>query len=336
MQRRQILAAVGALLPVGCLGAKRPGTAGGVRTEGEAAHSTETPTLDSSATTSEPTATSEPTTDSESTETPEPGPTEAEVAAGTDAIDRVQSAFVAAVEAYTGRADGAPVDVPITSAGFDARQVLVALDAVQRELAAAGSKAATDEQRDVVADLRVAERFLTESALAHSYFAESAERLDATAAALPDDVDEAERAESRFDASLKRASARVSTLSNDVDADPVAAAEPFDGDSYGETMSAFRAARTVFEGASSGLDRIFLGLDELEEAREAEDDGDDDEAEEKADEAREWFDEAYDFFADAAAAADDAGIAVEALLDDLTDLADERYVEADDLYDDVS
>jgi tetratricopeptide (TPR) repeat protein len=345
MQRRQVLVALGALLPAGCLGAKRPDTAtAGVRTEGRPRESTATPEP-----TPEPTATPEPTP--ERTETPEPGPSDDAVETGREAIDRVQSAFAAAVEAYTGSEDGVLADVSVTNQGFDVRGVLVALDTVQRELAAADAAAATDDQRDAVADLRVAEGFLTQAALAHSYFGESVDRLDAARAAFDDEfgdgfddefdegLDAVERAEGRFDTALTRGSQSVSIIKNDLASDAVAVAEPFDDDTYETTVSAFESVRSILKDASSGLDRMVQGLDELADAREEEEDGDDDDAEDSADEALDLFDEAYDFF-DAAADArydpDTDRDELEATLERLRDIADDRYREAEDLHDDVS
>jgi hypothetical protein len=345
MQRRQVLAALGALLSAGCLGAKQPDTTSGVRTEGDPLPATRTPIA-----TPEPTPEPTETPTAEPTETPEPTPTDEDVDAGTEAIDRVQSAFAAAVEAYTGSDDGSLADVPVTSGSFDVRTVLLELDTVQSELAAAEAAATTDDQRETVSRLQVAETFLTQAALAHSYFVESVERLDVTRRAFSErededtidlDTDELEAAESRFDASLDRGSSRVTTLKNDVDPDPVAVADPFDDDTYDETVSLFESVRAVLEDASSGLDRMFQGLDELIEAYEDEEDDDDDDAADKADEARELFDEAYDFFDDAADRADDMedddmeADALHATLESLRDVADDRYVEADDLYEDV-
>jgi hypothetical protein len=335
MRRRQVLAALGALLPAGCLGAKRPDTsAGGVRTEGDAPRLTATPTA-----TPEPTDTPEPepTATPEPTDTPEPEPSDDEIETGDEAIERVQSEFAAAVEAYTGDEDGDLTDVSVSNRGFDVRAVLLAVDGVQRELAAAEAAAVTDDQRDTVADLRVAERFLTRAALAHSYFVESVDRLDAARAAFSEGLDEVEAAEDRFDATLDRGSENVSTLKNDVDADPVAAAEPFDDETYDETVTALESVRSVFESASSGLDRMVQGLDELEEAREEEDDGDDDEAEELSDEAIELFDEGWEFFDDAVDAADDIEAdGLESLLEELREIADEKYLAAEDLHEEVS
>jgi hypothetical protein len=333
MRRRQVLAALGALLPAGCLGAKRPDTStGGVRTEGSAPQLTATPTA-----TPEPTDTPEPTATPEPTDTPEPGPSDDEVEAGDDAIERVQSEFADAVEAYTGDDDGALTDVSVSNREFDVRAVLLAIDAVQHELAAAEAAAVTDDQHDTVSDLRVAERFLTRAALAHSYFVESVDRLDAARAAFSEELDEVETAEDRFDATLDRGSESVSTLKNDVDAEPVAAADPFDDETYDETVSAFESVRSVLESASSGLDRMVQGLDELEEAREEEDDGNDDEAEELSDEALDLFDEGWEFFDDAVDAADDIEADdLESLLEELREIADEKYRTADDLHEDVS
>ncbi|WP_380678877.1 hypothetical protein [Salinigranum sp. GCM10025319] len=324
MKRRQVLAAFGALLSAGCLGAERPDSSGGVRTEGAVTNRTATPTA-----TPEPTDTP--------TATPEPGPSEEEIEAGEEAISTVQSEFGAAVEAYTGDDDGELIEVSITNTEFDVRQVLLALDSVQRALVDAEEAAVTDDQTETVADLRVAEAFLTQSALVHSYFVECVDRLDATHDAFSEDLDEVESAESRFDATLERGSEGVSTLKNDIEADPIEVAEPFDDDTYDDTVSAFDSVRSVFEDASSGLDRMTQGIDELEQARDDEDDGDDDDAEDASDEARDLFDEAYDFFDDAADAAGDADADdLESLLEDLRDVADDRYSAADDLHDDVS
>ena len=328
MQRRQVLAAFGALLSAGCLGAERPDSSGGVRTEGAVTNRPATPT-------DTPTPTPEPT--DTPTATPEPGPSEEEVEAGEEAISDVQSEFGAVVEAYTGDDEGELIEVSITNTEFDVRQVLLALDSVQRALVAAEDAAVTDEQTETVADLQVAKEFLTQSALVHSYFVECIDRLDATHDAFSEDLDEVESAESQFDTTLDRASEGVSTLKNDVEADPIEVAEPFDDDTYDDTVSAFESVRSVFEDASSGLDRMIQGIDELEQARDDEDDGDDDDAEDASDEARELFDEAYDFFDDAADAAGDADADdLESLLEDLREVADDRYSEAEDLYDDVS
>jgi hypothetical protein len=339
MQRRQVLAALGSLLAVGCLGAKRPETTSGVRTEGGYARGTPTPVPTATPEpTPDPTETPEPTESPESADSTEsPEPAEADVEAGAAAIDRVQAELDAAVEAYTGDEDGSLSGVPVTGDRFDVRTVLVAVDAVQRELVAAEAAAATDDQRETVADLRVAERFLTLSALAHSYFVEAVDRLDAARAAVGEGVDAVETAEERFDRSLARGSDRLSTVKNEVDSDAVAVGDPFDDDTYDDTVSAFEAVRSVLRDASSGLDRMVQGLDELEEAREDEEDGDDDDAVDSADEARDLFDEAYEFFDDAAAAAaardaDD----LEATLEALRGHADDQYLEADDLYEDVS
>jgi hypothetical protein len=332
MQRRQVLVALGALLSAGCLGAKRPDTAtAGVRTEGRPRESTATPES-----TPEPTATPEPTP--EPTATPE-GPSDDAIEAGREAIDRVQSELAATVEVYTGSEDGVLADVPVTSGGFDVRAVLVALDTVQRELADADTAAVTDDQRETVADLRVAEQFLTQAALAHSYFVESVDRLDATRDAFSEDVDAVEDAEGRFDATLQRGSRSVSTIKNDLASDAVAVAEPFDDDTYETTVSAFESVRAVLKDASSGLDRMVQGLDELEDAREEEDDGDDDDAEDSAEEALDLFDEAYDFFDEAADAWHDPDTDrddLEETLERLRDIADDRYLEAEDIHDDVS
>jgi hypothetical protein len=334
MQRRQVLASLGALLAAGCLGAKRPETASGVRTEGDLSQVTRTP---------EPTDTPEPTATPEPTDTPEPTPSEENVDAGDEAIERVQSAFADAVETYTGSDDGALAEVPFTTGAFDVRTVLLSLDTVQSELAAAESAAVTDDQRETVADLRAAETFLTHAALAHSYFVESTDRLDATYAAFDadadadDEIDAVSDAENRFDTVLDRGSSRVSTIKNDVDEDPVAVAAPFDDDTYDDTVGRFEVIRAILDDASSGLDRMLQGLDEFEEAHEDEEEDDDDDAADRADEARELFDEAYDLFDDAADAAGDAeDDDLEALLEDLRDVADERYVDADDFYDDVT
>jgi uncharacterized phage infection (PIP) family protein YhgE len=331
MQRRQVLAALGVLLPAGCLGAKQSGSSGGVRTEGGSS-GTASPT-------DTPTPTPEPTP--EPTETPEPGPSDEAIEAGDEAISQVQSEFAAAVEAYTGDDDDPLTEVSVTGTDFDVRSVLLALDTVQRELVTAESAAVTDEQRETVADLQVAEQFLTQSALVHSYFVESADRLDVAHGAFSadeDDVeDELEDADSRFESTLDRGSEGVSTLKNDIESDPVAAAEPFDDETYDDTVSMFESVRSVFEDAGSGLNRMIQGLDELSEARDDQDDGDDNDAEDKADEARELFDEAYDFFDDAADTAGDLDADdLEDLLEELRGVADDRYVEADDIYDDVS
>ncbi|WP_318567535.1 hypothetical protein [Salinigranum marinum] len=334
MQRRQVLAALGVLLPAGCLGAKQSDSSGGVRTEGGSS-GTARPT-------DTPTPTPEPTP--EPTETPEPGPSDEKIEAGDEAISQVQSEFAAAVEAYTGDDDDALTEVSVTGTDFDVRSVLLALDTVQRELVTAESAAVTDEQRETVADLQVAEQFLTQSALVHSYFVESADRLDATHSALSADVDdiddvedELEDADSRFESTLDRGSEGVSTIKNDIEPDPVAAAEPFDDETYDDTVSMFESVRSAFDDAASGLNRMIQGLDELSEAQDDQDDGDDSDAEDKADEARELFDEAYDFFDDAADTAGDLDADdLEDLLEDLRAVADDRYTEADDLYDDVS
>jgi hypothetical protein len=292
------------------------------------AESTETP---------EPTDTTETPEPPEPTDTTEPGPSDDEAEAGDDAIERVQSEFAAAVEAYTGDEDGALADVSFTNGGFDVRAVLLTIDAVQRELAAAEAAAVTDDQHDTVSDLRVAERFLTRSALAHSYFVESVDRLDATRAAFSRGIDEVEDAENRFDTTLDRGSENVTTLKNDVDAEPVAVAEPFDDETYDATVSTFESVRSVLESASSGLDRMVQGMDELEEAREEEDDGNDDDAEERAGEALELFDEGWEFFDDAASVAGDVEAdGLESLLEELQTIADEKYLGAEDLLEEVS
>ena len=331
MQRRQVLAALGVLLPAGCLGAKQSDSSGGVRTEGGSS-GTARPT-------DTPTPTPEPTP--EPTETPEPGPSDEDIEAGEEAISQVQSEFDAAVEAYTGDDDDPLTEVSVTGTDFDVRSVLLALDTVQRELVTAESAAVTEEQRETVADLQVAEQFLTQSALVHSYFVESADRLDVAHSAFSadeDDVeDELEDADSRFESTLDRGSDGVSTLKNDIESDPVAAAEPFDDETYDDTVSMFESVRSTFENAASGLNRMIQGLDELFEAQDDYDDDDDDDAEDKADEARELFEEAYDFFDDAADTAGDLDADdLEDLYEDLRSVADDRYVEADDLYDDVS
>jgi hypothetical protein len=331
MQRRQVLAALAVLLPAGCLGAKQSDSSGGVRTEGGSSGT--------AGSTGTATPTPEPTP--EPTETPEPGPSDEDVEAGEEAISQVQSEFDAAVEAYTGDDDDALTEVSVTSTDFDVRSVLLALDTVQRELVTAESAAVTEEQRETVADLQVAEQFLTQSALVHSYFVESADRLDTAHSAFSvddDDVeDELEDADSRFESTLDRGSEGVSTIKNDIESDPVAAAEPFDDETYDDTVSMFESVRSAFDDAGSGLNRMIQGLDELFEAQDDYDDDDDDDAEDKADEARELFDEAYDFFDDAADAAGDLDADdLEDLLEDLRGVADDRYVEADDLYDDVS
>jgi hypothetical protein len=334
MQRRQVLAALCALLPAGCLGAKRPDSGSGVRTEGPQGtlaptdRPTDTPTP-------EPTETETP--EPTETETPEPGPDEEAVEAGAEAIEAVQSELAAAVEAYTGDEDGDLTSVSVTGDSFDVRTVLLALDAVQSELGAASAAAATEDQRETVAGLRVAETFLTQSALVHSYFVDAVDDLDATEAAFAEDPDAAEDAEDRFDDTLERASDGVSTLKNDVDGDPVAVADPFDDDTYDDTVSRFETVRSVLEDASSGLDRAVTGYEELVEGREEEEDGNEGEAEDKAEEARDQFDEAYDFFDDAVDAAGDADLDdLESLLESFRELADEKYGEADDLYEDVS
>ncbi|WP_142860187.1 hypothetical protein [Salinigranum halophilum] len=338
MQRRQVLAALGALLSAGCLGAKRPDSASGVRTEGGQPLGTSTPRA-----TATPEPTPEPTATPEPTETPEPGPSDADIDAGEEAIEDVQSAFGDAVDAYTGSDDGDLSDVSVTGDSFDVRSVLLSLDTVQSELAAAANAAVTDAQRETIESLRAAEQFLTQAALAQSYLQQCVERLDAAHAAFdedadPDDeLDAVQTAENRFDTMFDRGDEAVSTLKDDIDADAVVVAEPFDDDTYDDTVSAFEALRALLDDASSGLDRMLQGLDEFIEAREDEDDGDDDEAADKADEARELFEEAYDLFDDAADTADDDDRDdLAELLESLRTVADDRFIEADDFYDDVS
>lgn len=334
MQRRQILVSLGALLSAGCLGAKPPETASSVRTEGSVTQGTLTATPQPTAT-PESTETPEPTP--ESTETSEPADSEEDVDAGDDAIERVQTAFTAAVEAYTGSEDGSPASVSLASGSFDVRSVLLELDTVQTELVAAETAAVTDDQRETVAALETAERFLTHAALVHSYFAESVDRLDTTYAAFGDDIDAVEDAENRFDDTLDRGSSGVSTIKNDLEADAVAVADPFDDDTYDETISMFESVRDALDDASSGLDRMIQGADELEDARDEEDDNNDDEAADKAEEARDLFDEAYDRFDDAADVAGDVNADdLESILESLRAVANDYYVDADDVYQSTS
>jgi hypothetical protein len=327
MHRRQLLAALGALVSAGCLGAKRPAPASsGVRTEGSAPPQTRTPYA-----TARPTAT--PTPEPEPTATPEPEPSDESVEVAAAAIDRVQADLAAAVEAYAGGRDDLH-SVPL-SGSFDVRPVFLALDTVQRSLAAAEAAAVTDDHRATVADLRVAERFLTQSTLAQSYFAETADVLDV--ARFSTGIDEAEALESRFDSVLRRGSDAVTTLKNDVDGSAVPTADALDDDSYDAVVASFETVRAVLDDASSGLDRLLQGLDELADAHEADADGDDADVADAAEEARTYFEEAYDFFDDAAATASTADLdPLPSSLTAFQEFADEHYVEADILYDSVT
>lgn len=319
MKRRALLAALTPLV-AGCFSGTDPESG---QPERPTAEPTSTPT------TEQPTETPEPTpTTTETTQTPTGDQT-----AAAEKIRIAQNNLREAVYTYTGGTTDDLLNVSAETEEFDARTVLLKLDAVQTATNDAEDLAATDEQEQLVASLMEMERFLTYAAdlqarliLGHDTTSEARAALEA------DDRDE-DTIESTLDTLsdvVDNTEQPLTEVRDNVDAASTDATSTISSDEYDRKITQFEHERSVLVDLNDALLSIYAAVEDIEEAREEADYGNEDDAEEMADMAAETLDDVVDDLDDLEDDLPSRADAFEDSVADTLDMAEEYLREAED------